>query len=96
MDRALKLLIEKNVEYDIEFRIKKLNDGAERVMHSIAKISFNKDEKPIKVLGVIKDITERRANEELIKHLAYYDVLTDLLNKVLFIDRLTRGISHAK
>ncbi|MBE9528822.1 MAG: PAS domain S-box protein [Proteobacteria bacterium] len=36
----------------------------------------------------IRDITERKNSEESIKHLAYYDHLTGLPNRLLFIDRL--------
>lgn len=96
MDLALKLLLEKNEKYDMEFRVIKVNDNTERIMHSIAEIEFNQSGKPEKVLGVIQDITESMKNQETIKHLAYYDKLTDLPNRVLFIDRLKDAIDTAK
>lgn len=92
---ALKLLLEKNEKYDIEFRIVRLNDNAQRIIHSIAKIDFDRSGKPQKVLGVLQDITERKLHEETIKHLAYYDTLTDLPNRVLFTDRLKEAINTA-
>jgi diguanylate cyclase (GGDEF)-like protein len=42
------------------------------------------------------DITERKQSEETINRLAYYDILTDLPNQVLFNDRLTLALAHAK
>jgi diguanylate cyclase (GGDEF)-like protein/PAS domain S-box-containing protein len=40
--------------------------------------------------GIDRDITERKRSEEKIKHMAYYDELTDLPNRTLFKDRLTQ------
>jgi len=96
LDLALKLLVEENEKYDIEFRVVRLNDQVERIIHSVAKIDFNSSGKPQKVLGVLQDITESKLNQETIKHLAYYDTLTDLPNRVLFTDRLKDAIDMAK
>ncbi|HID48217.1 MAG TPA: diguanylate cyclase, partial [Chromatiales bacterium] len=38
---------------------------------------------------------ERLRNEERIKHMAYYDSLTGLPNRELFMDRLTQALAHA-
>ena len=45
---------------------------------------------------VFRDITARKANEEKIQRLAYYDALTDLPNRTLFIDRLEQEINKAE
>jgi PAS domain S-box-containing protein len=42
-----------------------------------------------------EDITELRRSEEQIKHLAHYDALTDLPNRVLFRDQLDREFKRA-
>ena len=41
-----------------------------------------------------EDITERRRSEERIAHLAHYDALTDLPNRVLFRDQLTHELTR--
>ena len=49
--------------------------------------------KPLKSGGwvaTIEDITERKRAEEKIAHLAHYDALTDLPNRVLFREQLER------
>jgi diguanylate cyclase (GGDEF)-like protein/PAS domain S-box-containing protein len=42
------------------------------------------------------DITERKSMEEKVRHLAQYDVLTDLPNRSLFSDRLQQALAIAK
>jgi diguanylate cyclase (GGDEF)-like protein len=41
-----------------------------------------------------EDVTERRRAEERITHLAHYDALTDLPNRTLFHEQLTRELPH--
>lgn len=47
-------------------------------------------------LGIMRDITERKAIEDQVKHLAHYDALTDLPNRTLFSDRLQQALATAK
>ncbi len=44
-------------------------------------------------VAVKEDVTERKANEARISHLAFYDVLTELPNRRLFLDRLNQALS---
>ena len=43
---------------------------------------------PYRVVATMHDITERKFAEEKIQHLAFYDYLTDLPNRLLLLDRL--------
>lgn len=47
-------------------------------------------------VGVTRDIGERRRSEAQIHHLAEYDLLTDLPNRVLLADRLQQSLSLAR
>ncbi|MEW5972859.1 MAG: EAL domain-containing protein [Pseudomonadota bacterium] len=47
-------------------------------------------------IGVFTDITERKAQEERIAHLAHHDALTDLPNRLLLHDRLNIALEHAR
>lgn len=47
-------------------------------------------------VGIVRDLTERKAAEEKIKHMAHHDHLTDLPNRALFMDRLDQAISLAR
>jgi PAS domain S-box-containing protein len=67
MDAALKALIQDQKPYDIEFRIKRVNDGEERVIHSLAELALDENGKPIKVMGTIQDVTERKQTEDRLR-----------------------------
>ena len=46
--------------------------------------------------SMFHDITDIKQNEEIIKHQAYYDTLTELPNRFLFIDRLKEAVARAR
>ncbi|MGD2119234.1 MAG: EAL domain-containing protein [Chromatiales bacterium] len=52
--------------------------------------------KLINYVGIITDIAQLKKTEKELEHLAYYDVLTGLPNRMLFYDRLNHEISRAK
>jgi diguanylate cyclase (GGDEF)-like protein/PAS domain S-box-containing protein len=45
---------------------------------------------------VFHDITERKFNDERIRHMAQHDTLTDLPNRAMLADRLQQALSYAK
>ena len=45
---------------------------------------------------VFHDITERKVNDERIRHMAQHDTLTDLPNRALLTDRLHQALAYAK
>ena len=47
-------------------------------------------------VAAFSDITERKANEESIRHQAQHDALTDLPNRVLLFDRLQQSLAQAR
>lgn len=46
--------------------------------------------------GVARDVTGRKRAEEKLRHVAYYDALTGLPNRELFLDRLHQAIIQAR
>ena len=48
------------------------------------------------VIAVSRDISERKQVEEQIEYQAYHDALTGLPNRLLFKDRLTVALAHAR
>ena len=51
-------------KFNIEFKIIRPSDKAERWVHGIGHMEFNDKNKPIKMIGTIRDITERKQGEE--------------------------------
>jgi diguanylate cyclase (GGDEF)-like protein/PAS domain S-box-containing protein len=49
---------------------------------------------PLGICGIGRDITERKIFEEKIKRLIYYDILTRLPNRALFLDYLRASIAR--
>jgi diguanylate cyclase (GGDEF)-like protein/PAS domain S-box-containing protein len=47
-------------------------------------------------VATIEDITERKRSEEQIAHLAHYDALTDLPNRVLFREQLEHALKQVQ
>ncbi|EDN70512.1 diguanylate cyclase/phosphodiesterase [Beggiatoa sp. PS] len=50
----------------------------------------------VQYVAVFTDITKRKQNEELILHQAHHDALTNLPNRILFVDRLKQALLTAK
>ena len=47
-------------------------------------------------VAIFSDITHRKAAEEQMHFLAYHDALTSLPNRILFNDRLSHALNHAR
>ncbi|ASK67924.1 diguanylate cyclase [Shewanella bicestrii] len=56
----------------------------------------NQDNRLTHFVIVITDISERKAEEEHLRHIAHHDALTNLPNRVLFHTKLEQAIIHAQ
>ena len=61
---------------------------------SISQVK-NSDDQLTHYVAILSDISERKAEEERLRHIAHHDPLTGLSNRVLFNDRLERAIKLA-
>ena len=57
-------VLEKHVPFNKEYRIVRISDGEERWVHGLGELSFDENNNPVKMLGTIQDITERKLAEE--------------------------------
>jgi diguanylate cyclase (GGDEF)-like protein/PAS domain S-box-containing protein len=48
------------------------------------------------VVATYRDVTERKAFERELRHLAFHDPLSELPNRALFLDRLERALARAE
>ncbi|MGP1630226.1 MAG: sensor domain-containing protein, partial [Giesbergeria sp.] len=59
-------------------------------------VSWGSDGKPLRILGVTIDVTAHREQEMLLQHLAHYDALTNLPNRVLMAKQLADAMAKAR
>jgi diguanylate cyclase (GGDEF)-like protein/PAS domain S-box-containing protein len=81
--------------YDFEHRVVRL-DGRERIVHGRAEVIRDEEGKPLRMVGTIHDVTERKALEERLEYQALHDTLTGLPNRALFMDRLEHALVRAR
>jgi len=83
-------------EYKVEFR-QKTKDGDWKWILSLAKI-IERDAagKPLRMIGTLTDITDRKQAEEKISYLATHDALTNLPTLRLVKDRILMAMEMAK
>ncbi|MGZ8320867.1 MAG: PAS domain S-box protein [Telluria sp.] len=70
-------------------------DGQSFIAEERWSLVRNDAGEPYSILRFGVDVTERRAKEEQIRHLAYYDNLTGLPNRRLLLDRLSQARARA-
>jgi len=71
-------------------------DGTTFPVYLMSDIVTNRQGQIIATITTCEDITERKRNEETIQTLAFYDSLTGLPNRSLFIDRLGQELAKAQ
>jgi diguanylate cyclase (GGDEF)-like protein/PAS domain S-box-containing protein len=79
----------------LEYRIKHKN-GSWRVLESIASTIRDAQGVVTKLVIVNRDITERKRAQEQLEHNLFYDPLTGLPNRRLFLDRLNTAFLRSQ
>ena len=67
LDETLDRLLKYNETYEIEFEIKRVNDGTIRSVYSKAELILEPDFEQVKVSGVVQDITNRKQADEALR-----------------------------
>jgi diguanylate cyclase (GGDEF)-like protein len=73
-----------------------LPDGTRKYILNQGEIIRDENGVPELLLGVIQDVTQLRRAEEEIRMLAFYDSLTGLANRALFLNQLDKAIAGAQ
>lgn len=79
----------------LEYRIRH-KDGSWRVLESTASVIHTEAGLADGLVIVNRDITDRKRAEDTLAHNAFHDGLTNLPNRVLFLDRLARAIAVSR
>ncbi len=81
--------------YNQDYRIV-LPNGATQIIHVQGRTEYDGAGRALRMHGTIQDITERKRTEEQIRHLAFYDSLTSLPNRMLFREQLNQALQSAR
>jgi diguanylate cyclase (GGDEF)-like protein/PAS domain S-box-containing protein len=95
LGRALEKALHDDRSYDFEHRVAK-SGGEVRVVHHQAVVVRDESGEPMRMVGTVHDVTERKALENQLQHQAFHDPLTGLPNRALFTGRLRQALARAK
>ncbi len=70
-------------------------DGREVMLELNTRLIY-RNENPVGVQGIGRDITSRRQAEDKLRHFARHDALTNLPNRLEFMDHLQRAVDHTE
>ncbi len=80
----------------LEYRMRTKSGEYKWVLDQAQVVSWDANHKATRMCGTHTDITERKNMEEQVRNFAFYDTLTQLPNRRLLDDRLTKAISTSK
>jgi len=81
------------ISSELDYRVL-LPNGDVRWVHTKAEMEYH-DTGPLRMTGVLQDISERKRFEQKLSEMASFDNLTGLPNRNLLNDRLGQALAHA-
>lgn len=81
--------------YVSEFRLRCKDGSWKWTLSRGMVVSHDANGKPLRMIGTHTDISERKVVEAQVIHLAHYDQVTRLPNRILFLDRLQYEIKKS-
>ncbi len=92
IEHALRAVREGAVRYDVEFRLHTGN-GDERIIHSRAEVEHARDGRPLRLVGVVQDVTaqvrdeeRRRLADAVFQHTSEAVIVTDSNGRILQVN----------
>lgn len=92
-------VLAKKGTFDLEYRIRRISDKAERWVHGKGKLAFDASGNPVNMIGTIQDITGRKKSEFMIRekteeieaqneeYLSLNEELSESINKINVINQ---------
>ncbi|AWY38664.1 diguanylate cyclase [Pseudomonas putida] len=81
--------------HDEEYRVV-WPDGTIRWLRETGNVVKNERDQTVKMMGVVRDITEEKASASYLQHLAHFDPLTGLPNRLVLEERLSEALEQAR
>lgn len=75
-----------------EYRFKRKNGTYAHVIDR-GYVVYDKDEMPVRMIGSMMDVTERKSLEDQLTHQALHDPLTNIANRALFQNRVDHALA---
>ena len=95
VDAAIQNALGHGERYSIYHRIVQ-PDAAPRVVHHTGEVELDAGGKARHVIGTLQDVTESKAAEAKLWHMAHHDSLCDLPNRLLMYDRLSDAMARSR
>lgn len=87
--------LETGQNHDEEYRVI-WPDGSVHWLRETGNVVKNVHDATVKMMGVVRDITEERNSVHQLHHLAHFDTLTGLPNRLVLEARLSRALEQAR
>jgi diguanylate cyclase (GGDEF)-like protein len=82
--------------FAVQHRVVQPGGRVRQVHQQIEVIECDSQGRAVQLVGAIHDVTQRTDAEEQIRRLAYYDTLTGLPNRLLFMQQLQTALGYAE
>ncbi len=91
---SLENTIKKKEDATLEYQISCPDNPSKYILNK-SEIHFDDQNHPDLILGIVQDVSQLKKAEKEIRFLAFYDGLTGLANRMLFMDRLEQIITDS-
>jgi diguanylate cyclase (GGDEF)-like protein/PAS domain S-box-containing protein len=95
MGNGINAAIREKRDYGLEFRVV-WPDGSVHWQAAQGRAFYDETGHTTRMVGITMDIDDRKVAEGRVQFLAYYDALTELPNRTLLQDRLTKALADAR
>ena len=79
----------------LRYEVRHAEAGGARELHTVVRICYGPKGKPRRLLASVQDITELKSYRRQLHSLSFFDTLTGLPNRALFVDRLSQALIDA-
>jgi len=79
----------------LRYEVRHAEEDGTRDLHTVARISYSPEGWPKRLLATVQDITELKTYRRQLHSLSFFDPLTELPNRALFVDRLSQALIDA-